>query len=89
MKAQRNSWILWWPRCGKSVVNTDGLGDVLAGMGGVAVLARLGVAELLGGSLVSAAARAEDAVRDVVRAMVTPHGLPPRADRWICWQPQG
>src|SRR5258708_39403220 len=24
MKAQRNSWILWWPRCGKRVVMTEG-----------------------------------------------------------------
>jgi hypothetical protein len=37
------------------------------------VLAQLGVAELLGGALVRAAPRAENAVSDVLRAMVTPH----------------
>jgi len=49
------------------------LGHVLTRVGGVAVLAELGVAELAGGALMRAAAGAEDPVWDVVRAMVTPH----------------
>src|SRR6266550_3434686 len=50
------------------------LDDVLAGMSGVAVLARLGVAYLSRGSLVRAATGAEHAVRDVVGAVVAAHG---------------
>jgi len=47
---------------------------VLARMSSVAVLAGFGVARLSRRALVRAAACAEDAIRDVMRAMVTPHG---------------
>ncbi|GAC1673776.1 MAG: hypothetical protein PVS3B2_16000 [Candidatus Dormibacteraceae bacterium] len=50
-----------------------GLGNILTGMRGVMVLARLGVSGLLRGGLVRAAARAKDSIRDVVRTVVTPH----------------
>ncbi len=46
---------------------------MLARVGRVAVLAGLGIAGFLGGSLVRATAGAENAVRDVLRAMVTLH----------------
>ena len=59
------------------------LGHVLGGMRGVAVLARPGVAELVGRALMGPAARAEDAVRDVVRAVITPHKRgKDRGPRW-------
>jgi len=46
---------------------------MLSGMRRVAMLARLGVAGLCGGGLVGAAARAKNAVRDVVGTVITPH----------------
>jgi H+/gluconate symporter-like permease len=50
------------------------LGDVLTGMGRVPVLAGFRVAELFRGALVSATASAEDAIGNVVSAVVTAHG---------------
>ncbi len=50
------------------------LGDVLTGMGRIPVLAGLRIAELLRGALVGATASTEDAVWNVVRAVVTAHG---------------
>jgi hypothetical protein len=50
------------------------LGDVLPGVGRVIALPKLRVAGLRGRPLVGAASGAEDAIRDVVGAMVTPHG---------------
>jgi molybdopterin biosynthesis enzyme MoaB len=50
------------------------LSHVLARVSRIAVLSRLGVAGFFGGALVSSTAGAENAVRDVLRAMVTLHG---------------
>jgi hypothetical protein len=50
------------------------LGHVLTGVGRIPVLAGFRVAELFRGALVGAAASAEDAVWNVVSAVVTAHG---------------
>src|SRR5439155_20238730 len=46
-------------------------------------------AELFGRALVGTTARAEDAIWDVVRAMVTPHQLPPGCGQGPSKQPKG
>jgi hypothetical protein len=50
------------------------LGHVLTGVRRIPVLAGFRVAELLRGALVGATSSAEDAVGNVVRAVVTAHG---------------
>ena len=62
---------------------------MLTRMSRVSVLTKLGVAELFGRALVGTTARAEDAIWDVVRAMVTPHQLPPGCGQGPSKQPKG
>jgi hypothetical protein len=60
-----------------------GLQDMLGRMRRVSVHAALGIPHFPGCALVRAASRAENAIRDVMGAMVTPHELPPNRHQEI------
>jgi hypothetical protein len=60
-----------------------GLQDMLGRMRRVPVHAALRIPHFLGCALVRTASRAENAIRDVMGAMVTPHELPPNQHQKI------